>query len=470
MPLASTHPISRRSALQAVGLAATSCALPARDPSPPARARPPNLVFILADDMGWADLSAYGRQDYQTQALDAFARQGVRLTQAYSASSICTPSRVAFHTGRYPQRLPVGLREPLAWAGQAPSGTLPGIPPEHSTLASLLKSASYRTALIGKWHAGYLPQHGPIKSGYETFFGIFSGGVDYFTHRDGTGEPDLWEDETPVEKTGYITDLITARAVDTIRAHAARREAFYLSVHYTAPHWPWEGPGDEAVSRNLTDLFHRDGGSSRVFAQMVSSLDAGVQRILAALDDAQVADDTLVVFTSDNGGERFSDMGPFTGRKGGVHEGSQRVPALVRYPRALPAGTVSAQVATTFDWTATLLAAAGVSPDPAYPLDGIDLLPLLATAGRAEPRPRQLFWRIRGQRAARDGDLKYLRLPAGEDESTASTATERLFDLSKDVGEQVDLSAERPEALAGLRSAWEAWNAQMLPELGSGRG
>jgi arylsulfatase A-like enzyme len=157
--------------------------------SPPARARPPNLVFILADDMGWGDLSVYGRQDYQTAALYAFARQGVRLTQAYSGSSICTPTRVAFHTGRYQQRLPVGLREPLAWAGQAPSGGLPGIPPEHSTLASLLKNAGYRTALIGKWHAGYLPHYGPIKSGYEAFFGIFSGGVDYFTHRDGNGSP-----------------------------------------------------------------------------------------------------------------------------------------------------------------------------------------------------------------------------------------------------------------------------------------
>jgi arylsulfatase A-like enzyme len=459
------HPtLSRRHALQAVGLSASSCALPERVGSPPAPARPPNLVFILADDMGWGDLSVYGRQDYQTVALDGLARQGVRLTQAYSGSSICTPTRVAFHTGRYQQRLPVGLREPLAWVGQAPSGSLPGIPPGHSTLASLLKAAGYRTALIGKWHAGYLPHYGPLKSGYEEFFGIFSGGVDYFTHRDGNGDPDLWEDEAPVEKTGYITDLITARAVDTIRAHAARREPFYVSVHYTAPHWPWEGPGDEAVSRTLSDLFHRDGGSAKVYGQMVSSLDAGVQRILATLDDAHVADDTLVVFTSDNGGERFSDMGPFMGRKGGVHEGSQRVPALVRYPRALPAGSVSAQVATTFDWTATLLAAAGVSPDPAYPLDGIDLLPLLGAAGQTEPQPRQLFWRIRGQRAARDGDLKYLRLSA-RDEPAANPATEQLFDLSKDPREQVDLSAERPEDTARLRSAWEAWNAEMLPEL-----
>jgi arylsulfatase A-like enzyme len=243
-----------------------------------------------------------------------------------------------------------------------------------------------------------------------------------------------------------------------------------VSVHYTAPHWPWEGPGDEAVSRNLSDLFHRDGGSAKVYGQMMASLDAGVQRILATLDDAQIADDTLVVFTSDNGGERFSDMGPFTGRKGGVHEGSQRVPALVRYPRALPAGTVSAQVATTFDWTATLLAAAGVSPDPAYPLDGIDLLPPLGVPEAAELPSRRLFWRIRGQRAARDGDLKYLRPAPGQDDSLAGTATERLFDLSKDPREQNDLSAERPEDTARLRSVWEAWNAEMLPELEPGRG
>jgi arylsulfatase A-like enzyme len=470
--------ISRRafSTRAALAIAATALhAVPASARQAPrasgrARKSSPNIVFILADDLGWADLSSYGRRDYQTTTLDRLARRGVRLTQAYSNSSICTPTRVAFFTGRYQQRLAVGLAEPLGWNGRAPSGSLPGIPPEHPTIASLLRQSGYHTALIGKWHAGYLPQYGPNKSGFEEFFGIFSGGVDYFTHRDGIGQPDLWEDETPVEKTGYITDLISERAIESIRRSTARRQAFYLSVHYTAPHWPWEGPGDEAVSRKLKSLLHLDGGSAQVYAEMVTRLDAGIGRILAALESAGAADDTIVVFTSDNGGERFSDMWPFTGSKGGVYEGSNRVPAIIRYPGVLPEGTVSEQVAITFDWTATLLAAAGATSNPAYALDGIDLVPLLGKAAN-NARPRQLFWRIRGQRAVRDGELKYIRLADPSQVQTqgglpaALLGTEFLFDVVRDPGERANLIGARRADATRLSSAWEAWNKTMLAEL-----
>jgi arylsulfatase A-like enzyme len=474
----SRHKISRRafSRRAALAIAATALhAVPASARQTPrvsgrARKNSPNIVFILADDLGWADLSSYGRRDYQTAALDRLAQHGVRLTQAYANSSICTPTRVAFFTGRYQQRVAVGLHEPLGWNAGAPPGSLPGIPPEHPTIASLLRESGYHTALIGKWHAGYLPQYGPNKSGFEEFFGIFSGGVDYFTHRDGAGQPDLWEDETPVEKTGYITDLISERAIESIRRSAARRQPFYLSVHYTAPHWPWEGPGDEAVSRKLKNLFHLDGGSAKVYAEMVTRLDAGIGRILAALEDAGVANDTIVVFTSDNGGERFSDMWPFTGSKGGVYEGSHRVPAIIRYPGVLPEGTVSEQVAITFDWTATLLAAGGAKSKPAYPLDGIDLVPLLGKAVHAA-RPRQLFWRLRGQRAVRDGELKYIRLADPSQVQTqgglpaALLGTEFLFDIARDPGERANLLEARPADAARLNTAWEAWNKRMLGEL-----
>jgi arylsulfatase A-like enzyme len=467
--------ISRRDVLKAAALSATASALHAGPASADARARgrrgPPNIVFILADDLGWADLSSYGRRDYRTPVLDKLANRGVRLTHAYSNSSICTPTRVAFITGRYQQRIPVGLQEPLGWVGDAPAGSLPGIPADHPTIASLLKDTGYRTALVGKWHAGYLPQYSPNKSGFEEFFGIFSGGVDYFTHRDGNGAPDLWEDETPVEKTGYITDLITERAVDYIRRQAAPRRPFYLSVHYTAPHWPWEGPGDEEVSRHLSQLFHLDGGSPKIYAEMVKRLDAGVGRILATLDDTGIAGDTIVVFTSDNGGERFSDVWPFTGSKGGVYEGSNRVPAIIRYPGVLPERKVSEQVAITFDWTATLLGAAGARQNPAYPLDGINLLPFLQSTGKAPPLRRQLFWRIKGQRAVRDGDLKYVRLANTSQVVTqgglpaALLGTEFLFDVTQDPHERANLLAARPEDAARLSAAWQAWNATVLPEL-----
>ena len=394
----------------------------------------------------------------------------MRLTQAYANSSVCTPTRVAFFTGRYQQRISVGLQEPLGWVTSSPSN-LPGIPADHPTIASLLRSAGYRTALVGKWHAGYLPTYSPNKSGFDDFFGIFSGGVDYFTHKDGDGVPDLWEDETPVHRTGYITDLITERSVDFIRQQASRRRPFYLSAHYTAPHWPWEGPADEEVSRKLTNLFHLDGGSPRVYAEIVRSLDRGVKQILAALEESGEADNTIVVFTSDNGGERFSDVWPFTGSKGGVYEGSNRVPAIVRWPDRLPEGRVSHQVATTFDWTATLLAAAGVSPSAEFPLDGINLLPLLQQAGNNRPTlSRQLFWRIAGQRAVRDGDLKYIKLARPDQVVTqgglpaALLGTEFLFDLKNDVRERANLLAQRPHDTDRLRRAWDSWNASVLPE------
>src|SRR5262249_25344262 len=168
--------------------------------------RPPNVLFILADDLGYGDLSCYGRPDYRTPNIDRLASQGMRFTSAYSASPVCTPTRCAFITGRYPARTAVGLEEPLSWKKQV--GGRVGLPPEHPTIASLLKGNGYETALVGKWHLGYLPEHGPNRHGFDHFFGILSGGVDYFTHNDANGEHDLFEDLVPVERVGYLTGLL----------------------------------------------------------------------------------------------------------------------------------------------------------------------------------------------------------------------------------------------------------------------
>src|SRR2546427_5485424 len=182
-----------------------------------AQARRPNILFILADDLGYGDLSCYGRPDYQTPNLDHLATQGIRFTNAYSASPVCTPTRCAFITGRYPARTLVGLQEPLGWKKNlGDKANSLGLSPDHPTIASLLKKNGYETALIGKWHLGYLPAFGPIQSGFDEFFGVMSGGVDYFTHKDGAGEPDLFEDKVPVERIGYITELLTERAIKYI--------------------------------------------------------------------------------------------------------------------------------------------------------------------------------------------------------------------------------------------------------------
>jgi arylsulfatase A-like enzyme len=443
--------ISRRSFLQSSFAAAALSALPELRLS---SGRPPNIVFILADDLGYGDLSCYGRPDYRTPQLDQFAREGLRFTSNYTAAAVCTPTRVALMTGRYPARLPVGLAEPLAYGDVSV-----GLPPEHPTPASLLKRAGYATALIGKWHLGYLPEYGPIRHGFDEFYGILSGGVDYFSHRVPSGTLDLHEGNVTVDQAGYMTDLLTDRAVQYIRRrHPA---PFYLALHYTAPHWPWEGPSDTAASRRyrsvadtVKDRFVRgyaDGGSLPVFAAMMQRMDQGVGRVLGALEDAGQSRDTFVVFTSDNGGERWSYNWPASDSKVSLHEGGIRVPAIVRWPGRVPAGRTTDQTVITMDWTATMLALGDASADSRYPLDGVDLLPLCQ--GRPLKLDRTLFWRTMEEEAARRDGWKYLR--TGKDQL--------LYDIPNDPGERADLAPYQPEKLAQLREEFRQWNAGMLP-------
>lgn len=409
----------------------------------------PNIVFILADDLGWADLSVYGQTDFATPHLDALAADGVRFTQAYANSAVCSATRFALMTGRYQYRLRGGLEEPLVRTAH-----LYGLPPEHPTLPSLLRDAGYNTALIGKWHLGSLPTFGPLKSGYNHFLGNYGGAIDYFTHKPGVGEHvprDLYEGEVPVERIGYYTQILADEASNWIVQQRAT-QPFLLSLHFTAPHWPWVGPGDEDVSRSLTDIFHYDGGNLKTYAKMVRSLDAAVGQVLQTLDEQGLRDNTIVVFSSDNGGERFSKTWPFTGQKTELLEGGIRVPTLLRWPTVLQP-QVSEQVTITMDWLPTLLAAAGVAPDATYPPDGENILPVLQ--GQQPPHERTLFWRYKSQeqRAVRQGRWKYLKI----------NEHEFLFDVEDDARERANLRHKHPDVFEHLRQAWQDWNAQCLP-------
>lgn len=409
----------------------------------------PNIVFILADDLGWADLGVYGQTDFATPHLDAMAAQGVRFTQAYSNSAVCSATRFALITGRYQYHLRGGLEEPLVRAAHKY-----GLPPEHPTLPSLLRDAGYETALIGKWHLGSLPTFGPLKSGYQRFFGNYGGAIDYFTHKPGVGEAvprDLYEGELPVERVGYYTELLADEASNWLRQRKPE-QPFFLSLHFTAPHWPWVGPEDEAVSRGLSDLFHYDGGNLQTYGRMVRSLDAAVGQVLQTLEQQGLGENTIVVFSSDNGGERFAKTWPFTGQKTELLEGGIRVPTLLRWPARLQP-QVSEQVTISMDWLPTLLAAAGVAPDPAYPPDGENILPVLE--GQAPVHPRQLYWRYKAQRqrAVRDGDWKYLKI----------NDNEFLFDVALDTLERANLKHQHPEVIERLRAQWLEWSAAFHP-------
>lgn len=408
----------------------------------------PNIIFILADDLGWGDLSCYGRPDYRTPNIDLLALQGTKFTDAYSASAVCTPTRCGYITGQYPARFKIGLEEPLVATNHDV-----GLEPGHPTIASLLKHGGYDTALIGKWHLGFRPEWGPNAHGFDEFFGILAGAGDYFLHTNGLGQRDLYENLTPVERNGYLTDLLTERAVSYVKKR--RSAPFFLSLHYTAPHWPWQGPkGGEKVTftdRAIEPATMAAGGSLKLYAEMMKSLDDGVGRVMKAIRAAGVDKRTLVIFTSDNGGERFSYQWPFSGRKGDLLEGGIRVPAIVRWPGIVPANRVTQQMAISMDWTTTILAAAKTDAGLRRSLDGIDLLPVIK--GTSPVHDRTFFWRIYDQDAVRDGKWKFFR--NGE--------VRRLFDLSIDQREQADFSKKHPEVLQRLMRDFDKWNHEMLP-------
>ncbi|MEU4562350.1 sulfatase-like hydrolase/transferase [Actinoplanes sp. NPDC023936] len=454
---------TRRGVIGALAGAAAVTALPAETASAnaaaaetPFRAKPgsskrPNILFILADDLGWADLSSYGSPEIKTPNLDRLARGGVRFTQAYSAGAVCSPTRVALYTGRFPGRTPGGLPEPIGSANERD-----GIPSTHPTLASLLKKAGYTTALIGKWHGGFLPYFSPLRAGWDEFFGNYSGGLDYYSKISGNGH-DLYDGETPVQSDQYYTDLIADRAEEFVRRE--HRKPWLLNLNFTSPHWPWEAPGDRALSEEITArvkagdgraLFHYDGGSLETYTKMVENLDQRIGQVLTALRRTGQEENTLVVFASDNGGERFSYNWPLTGNKGSLQEGGIRVPTILRWPARVRSGQVSHEPVVTHDWTATLLEIAGAAPSPEYPLDGASFAGYLLRG--ADAPERDLFWRTRANRALRRGKWKYLRL----------STSDALYDVEADPREQANLAAKHPEIVAELRAKWEEINSKLL--------
>ena len=426
---------------------AVSLVLPHAQPAPPR----PNIVLIITDDMGYADLGSYGSTDIKTPNIDGLAKAGVRFTQFYANGPTCTPTRAGLITGRYQQR--ASLERPLSHA-TTPDGKL-GLPSTGRSLPQLLRNHGYTTALIGKWHLGYEPQFSPGAHGFEYFFGFKAGYIDYYQHTDGGGQPDLFENETPIKVDGYMTDLITERSVKFIDGHA--RSPFFLEVAYNVPHWPYQVPDhpSTAIGNSRHVLAHDEHPATRAdYVKMLERADRGVGQIAGALDRNGLAANTLVIFTNDNGGEWLSNNGPFFNRKFTVYEGGIRVPAIMRWPGRIAAGTVTQQVGITMDLTATILSASGAGIPAGARLDGIDLLPLLGAG--AQPQPRTLFWRVAAaglnQRAVRDGDWKLV---------LEGNPRLMLFDVSKDPGERNDLAASNTAVVRRLHQQLLAWEKEV---------
>ena len=419
----------------------------------------PNIIFIVSDDLGYADLGCYGGRQAPFGAvsphIDALAAGGLRFEEGYANSPVCSPTRFAMITMRYQYRLRGALEEPIN--SRSKGDPRLGLPPEIPTLPSRLREAGYATGLVGKWHLGYPPHFGPLRSGYDEFFGIMAGGVDYFTHCSSKGDHDLFIGEQEHREVGYLTDVFSRRAVDFVQRHADGAKAgkpFFLSLHYTAPHWPWETRDDAHVAPEVAaNLFHLHGGNVHSYRRMIHHMDEGIGWLVDALRQTGQLENTLIVFTSDNGGERFSDNWPLVGGKMDLTEGGIRVPWIAHWPKGIPAGGVTAQHCLTMDWSATMLELGGGSPHPDYPLDGVSLARVLADPADTFARP--MHWRMnhRQQRAYRDGDWKYLKVDDHE----------YLFDIRSDARERANLAPRDPDRLAVMREAWLAWDETMPP-------
>ncbi len=427
----------------------------------------PNIVFLLADDLGYADLGCYGAKDIRTPHIDRLARAGVRFTQFYSNGPECTPTRTALLTGRYQQR--VGGLECAIGTGNvgryddairlAAAHDL-GLPASELTISRLLKSAGYATALCGKWHLGYEDKFAPSHHGFDHAFYCLGGGMDYFHHVEDPPDcrPVLRVNGAPVKRPGYFTDLVADEAARFLRGQAGK--PFFLYVPFTAPHSPFQGPGDEQAAPLPagSPLWKQGQAPPRVYAAMIERMDDAVGKILAVLEEKGIARNTLVIFKSDNGGTASARPAGLRGIKGSAFEGGIRVPCIARWPGALPAGAVCKHPALTLDLTASMARAAGVAPPKLRPFDGVDIL---RAVNDLDPPKRALFWRgrrgDRTWRAVREGALKYVsRADDGERE-------EYLFDIERDPGEQNNLLAAQSDDAARLKRLLAAWEKEVKP-------
>ncbi len=416
--------------------------------------RSPNFVLIVADDLGYGDLSSYGCPDIRTPAIDSIGKQGVRFAQFYSNAPECTPSRAALLTGRYQHRVGglecaigvgnVGRYDEAEWLARR--GEL-GLPETETSLAQVLKQGGYDTACFGKWHLGYLDKFSPNRHGFDEYLGILGGNADYFHHTEPDGAHMLRQNGKPVHRDGeYVTEIIGKEAVRWLKARGSK--PFFLYLPFTAPHDPYQGPRDANVPREKAPPRDR-----RVYASMVEAMDQQVAAVLAALDRLPGAENTLVMFMSDNGGTMTGRNAPFRGNKSTCWEGGIRVPLMVRWPARLPKGVESPQVAMGMDLMPTMLAAAGIRPP--RPVDGMDLLPLLGGV-RRPPQPRTLFWRYRRmqnvRKAVLEGSMKYV----------IDNGAEEMHDITKDPQERENLLAAQPKTASALRAKLAGWEREVI--------
>jgi arylsulfatase A-like enzyme len=414
-----------------------------------AEGKQPNIIVIIGDDMGYADIGCHGCKDIATPNINSIAQNGVRFTNGYVSCPVCSPTRAGLATGRYQQRFghefntgppPGGLEEHV------------GLPLTEVTIANVLKSAGYVTGAVGKWHLGMAPHFHPFKRGYEEFFGFLHGGHSYIDPGLGTFNPILRGTE-PVDEKEYLTDAFSREAVAFIEHH--HNEPFFLYLAYNAVHTPLQGP-----QRYQNSFEHITDSKRRVYAGMLTAMDEGIGKVLAKLRQLGIEEDTLLFFISDNGGPTVnsSNNGPLRATKGTMFEGGIRVPFMIQWPRRLKGGRVYEHPVIALDILPTAAdATAGQLPKDRK-LDGVNLLPYLTDKNNGMPH-EILFWRSGQNHAVRKGNWKLVQM--GSETG--------LFDLAYDVGESRDLKGDKPDVFKEMKEAFEQWSSQMIEPLWTGQ-
>lgn len=435
-----------------------------------AQATRPNILILLADDMGYADIGVQGCKDIPTPNIDSLAANGVRFPEAYVPGPHCVPSRMSLITGRYSQR-----GQTLASGGMG-AGTQNGLSLDETTLADRLRAAGYTSIALGKWHLGELEKFQPQSRGFDEFYGFLAGMHDYFKDLDKQWGQ-IMDGRQPGKLDGYLTDVLADRAVEFIKRRQKTRTPWFTYLAFNAVHTPMNAREDK-----LKQFAHIADKTRRTHAAMVSSLDDAVGRVLAAVREAGAEENTLIFFLSDNGGPLPGHAGangalntPLRGSKLEVWEGGVRVPFLLQWKGHVPAGRVIEGMVSSMDIAATTLAAAGADLKAGKPLDGFDLLPLVE--GRAEAQRHQMLaFEFGAQQAIRMGDWKWVHIPQrkppkgskGKPEAMRIQGGGGLFNLHTDISEAHDLSAEQPVRLKELQDAYNRWSADVKAEAMSG--
>ena len=406
------------------------------------RAEKPNIILIMADDMGYGDIGCYGSKSIKTPVLDKMAADGIKFTDYHSNGSVCTPTRASLLTGNYQQR--VGLEGVI---NAQMDKRIYGIADSEVTMAEIFQKSGYQTGIFGKWHLGYQPKFNPIHHGFNEFYGYVSGNVDYISHRDGIGIYDWWHNTDTCYDKGYVTDLITKQALKFIESN--KNKPFLLYLPHEAPHFPYQGRNDKAdrlPGLNFEMLGSRS-DKKQAYKEMVEIMDENIGRVLEKLKELNLDKNTFVFFCSDNGATSMGNNGALNGFKSSLWEGGHRVPAIAWYPGKIKPGKIADDPVISMDVLPTLLNVAGISNKVRF--DGEDFSKLLFSEKEMKKRP--LFWRFQNQWVVRMENWKYLKIKEKE----------YLFDLAKDLGETTNLKDENPVMIKKFKILLKDWEKEM---------